>query len=551
MKKYNSIKKLFFLSSLIFVVNGCETVELDLLDSPNALNPSTANPEFYVNAIQLNLKNFFFQVTEPGMETTRILHMFGPLYQNAYQPSDLDSAWSIAYSGIMPDVRALQAVSEEQGLYTHLAIGQLAEAYAIITLVDYLGDIPYTESNDGVSFNPVADTGASIYEKMLTLIDSAISNLNADETRLPEKDFYYGGDESKWIKFANTLKLKLYVQSRLVNPSESINGINAIISSGNYIKTASEDFQFSFSSTDTNPDSRHPIFARNFQEGTGSSDYMSNTFMDYMVNDTDNEDPRRRHYFYRQRNYNAVNTVEQSCFGGLPPAHIGFTNIFCNLGDDAPGYWGRDHGYDFGIPPDTNIRTAWGLYPVGGKFDDESFTAIADRNIGTKGAGIEPIMLSSFVDFMLAETALTNPTLNGDAATYLEAAITKSIDKVTGFRTDLVDSNYAATADDKQAYVSEIMSRFNTEGSIDGKLNVVIKEYFKALFGNGVEAFNTYRRTGKPTDLQPLVREPVNNFLRSFYYPDVYVNQNINANQKDGVTDKVFWDTNPDDGFLK
>ena len=79
MKKYNSIKKLFFLSALIFVVNGCETVELDLLDSPNALNPSTANPEFYVNAIQLSLKNFFFQVTEPGMETTRILHMFGPL----------------------------------------------------------------------------------------------------------------------------------------------------------------------------------------------------------------------------------------------------------------------------------------------------------------------------------------------------------------------------------------------------------------------------------------------------------------------------------------
>ena len=31
------------------------------------------------------------------------------------------------------------------------------------------------------------------------------------------------------------------------------------------------------------------------------------------------------------------------------------------------------HGYDFGFPPDTNIRTAWGLYPVGGNFDDESF----------------------------------------------------------------------------------------------------------------------------------------------------------------------------------
>ena len=550
MKTINSIKKIFLLSLLTIMINGCETLELDILDSPNALNPSTANPEFYVNAIQLSLKNFFYEVTEPGMETTRILHMFGPLYQNAYAPSDLDNAWSIAYSGIMPDVRALEAVAEEQGLYTHLAIGQLAEAYAITTLVDYLGDIPYSESNDGESFNPVADSGASIYANMLSLIDSAISNLNAEESRLPTKDFYYGGDESKWIKFANTLKLKIYVQSRLVNESESVSGINAILATGNYIQSSSDDFQFDFSTADTNPDSRHPIFARNFQEGTGSSDYMSNTYMNYMVNDTENEDPRKRHYFYRQRSFNAVNTVEQSCFGGLPPAHIGFTNIYCNLGDDAPGYWGRDHGYDFGIPPDTNIRTAWGLYPVGGNFDDESFTPIADRTISTKGAGIEPIMLSSFVDFMLAETALVNSSLTGDAASYLESAITKSIDKVTSFRTDQVDSNYASSNDDIDNYIAEIMDRFNSSSS-DEKMNVIAKEYFKALWGNGVEAFNTYRRTGKPSDLQELVREPVTNFLRSFYYPDNYVLQNTNAEQKSDVTDKVFWDNNPDNGFIK
>jgi hypothetical protein len=550
MKTINSIKKIFFLCSLTIIINGCETLELDILDSPNALNHSTANPEFYVNAIQLSLKNFFYEVTEPGMETTRILHMFGPLYQNAYAPSDLDSAWSIAYSGIMPDVRALEAVAEEQGLYTHLAIGQLAEAYAITTLVDYLGDIPYSESNDGESFNPVADSGASIYTNMLSLIDSAISNLNAEETRLPTKDFYYGGDESKWIKFANTLKLKIYVQSRLVNEAESISGINAILASGNYIQSSNDDFQFDFSTADTNPDSRHPIFARNFQEGTGSSDYMSNTYMNYMVNDTENEDPRKRHYFYRQRSFNAVNTVEQSCYGGLPPAHIGFTNIYCNLGEDAPGYWGRDHGYDFGIPPDTNIRTAWGLYPVGGNFDDESFTPIVDRTISTKGAGIEPIMLSSFVDFMLAETALVNSSLTGDAASYLESAITKSIDKVTSFRTDQVDSNYASSSDDIDNYIAEIMDRFNSS-TADEKMNVIAKEYFKALWGNGVEAFNTYRRTGKPTDLQELVREPVTNFLRSFYYPDNYVLQNTNAEQKSDVTDKVFWDNNPDNGFIK
>ncbi len=52
------------------------------------------------------------------------------------------------------------------------------------------------------------------------------------------------------------------------------------------------------------------------------------------------------------------------------------------------------------------------------------------------------------------------------------------------------------------------MDRYNAANA-DGKLNIIEKEYFKALFGNSVEAYNTFRRTGKPDDGQPLVREPV------------------------------------------
>ena len=548
MKINFKINKIAVFASL-FAMLGCDTTDLEHLDSPNALNNTNASADFYINAIQLSLKDFFYEVSEPGMEVTRILHMFGPLYQNAYQPTLLDDAWEYAYSEIMADVRSLQPLAEEEELFTHLAMAQTAEVYVITTLVDYLGDVPYSQSNNSEFLNPVVDDGASIYTAMLNLLDVAISNFEKEESRKPNKDFYYAGDESKWIKLANTLKLKIHLQQRLVNPTEATTGINSILTSGKYITDAGDDFQFSFGTVDTNPDSRHPIFERNFVEGTGVTDYMSNTYMNYMINDTEVTDPRKRYYFYRQRNQNAVNTVEQSCYGGLPPAHIGFTNIFCNLGDGSPGYWGRDHGYDFGIPPDTNLRATWGLYPVGGKFDDESFTPIPDRNIGTKGAGIEPIMLSSFVDFMLAEAALTID-VNGDASSYLESAVNKSIAKVSGFRDDLADSNYVPTTDDKNAYVSEIMLRYNNAASNDDKLNVVVKEYFKALWGNGIEAYNTYRRTGKPDDLQPLVREPVANFLRSFYYPDNHVNQNINAIQKDDVTTKVFWDTNPDTGFI-
>jgi len=143
MKNYIKLRNLIFALSGIIALQGCETMELDLLDSPNALNETNANPEFYVNSIQLDLRDFFYEVSEPGQEVTRILHMFGPLYQNAYAPSQLNDAWNIAYAGILPDVRSLKKYAEEDGLHTHYAIGQIAEAYVMATLVDYLGDIPY------------------------------------------------------------------------------------------------------------------------------------------------------------------------------------------------------------------------------------------------------------------------------------------------------------------------------------------------------------------------------------------------------------------------
>jgi len=557
MKRLSKTINIGFATLLLLLGAGsCETIELELLDDPNALNATNASPDFYVSAIQIALRNLFGgdetdsagdSLSERGAEVTRLLHMFGPLYANAYQPGDHDFAWTTAYAEILADVRSLEPIAIEDELYMHLGIAQVAEAYAIATMVDFFGDVPYSESVDGVSFNPVADPGLQTYQSLHIVLDNAIANFNKDESRKPDNDFFYSGDKDKWIDLANTLKLKLYVQSRLVTESESTAGINAILASGNYIQAAGGDFKFQYGITDNNPDSRHPLFTRNFVEGVGVTDYMSNTFMDMLLNKNSVEDPRVRYYFYRQRGTNAQNTVEQSCFGGLPPAHVGFSAVFCNLADN-PGYWGRDHGYDFGIPPDTGARSTWGLYPVGGNFDDSSFTAIADRTISTKGSGIEPIMMSSFVDFMLAEAALTIG-VTGDPAAYLESGIRQSIGTVTNFRSDLVDASFASTEAEIDIYVNEVLANY-AAANADQKLNIIVQEYFIALWGNGIEAYNTYRRTGKPDTLQQLVRQPSDNSMRSFWYPDVYVKQNSNATQKPDVFQKVFWDTNPDSGFI-
>ncbi|MDX1543592.1 MAG: SusD/RagB family nutrient-binding outer membrane lipoprotein [Christiangramia sp.] len=552
---YKQIKKtvikVFALGMLLFGVNSCETMELEILDNPNALAPGTADVDFYLNNIQVDLATYFEAITEEGMEVTRILHMFGPLYSNAYQADQFNIPYSIAYADIIADARALREPAETQELYTHIGISKVIEAYVMLSLVDYFGPVPFTEAIDGVNFsNPNVTPGAEIYAAMETLLDEAIADFEKDEISLPANDLYYGGDEDKWIALANTLKLKMYVQTRLVDNSAA-SKIDAIISSGDYIDETSEDFEFQYSSVDANPDSRHPVFADNFDVAADVADYMSNSYMYYLVFEQPLPDPRTRYYFYRQQLTMTTNEQEAECINEEPPNHYDLEKYpFCYAGnydgttDPTAGYWGRDHGDNDGIPPDGGKRTTWGVYPVGGQFDADQGDPVSGRDIGLQGAGISPIMLASYVDFMLAESALTIG-VTGEARDYLENGMRKSIKKVMDFSAAAVtDEDFVPSQDNIDAYVSTVLGAYDSASSEEEKLNIIVKQYFIALFGNGVEAYNTYRRTCNPQNLQPTLIIPNSGFIRSFLYPNELVEQNINVDQKPDHRVAVFWDTN-------
>ena len=95
-----------------------------------------------------------------------------------------------------------------------------------------------------------------------------------------------------------------------------------------------------------------------------------------------------------------------------------------------------------------------------------------------------------------------------------------------------------------------VLAKYDATTTNDEKLEIIMKEYYIALWGNGIDAFNNYRRTGKPGNMQlPIVSAP-GAFTSSMFYPSVHVNRNNTAAQKTGVDKHVFWDTNPA-GFNK
>jgi hypothetical protein len=550
MKKY--IKPLIFaVLGISMVVNySCETLEMDILEDPNALSLTDTDPDKILNAVQLNFADGVHFLGDAGAEVTRLKYMFGRNYQNAYGAAFFNPDWSTFYRGVIKNVRVMNPIAEELGYTKHVGMGQVFEAYSIITLVDFFGDIPYAEAFDTGNLNPRPDSGASIYAAAEELLDKAIVNFQANAPKNPSKDFYYNNDWSKWIKVANTIKMKIYIQTRLVDAT-ALSKFNAIVASGNYIQQG-EDFEFNWGVSNANPDSRHPSFRNNYTPSGVETGYQSNWLMDVMRNEKTVIDPRIRYYFYRQVNNVPVSEQDLRCSVEPAPIHYVQNNqVYCII-DNNDGYWGRDHGNNEGIPNDRQKRTAVGLYPAGGRFDGNNFVAIGGTealNFGAKGNGITPIILASTVDFWRAEAALVGGS--GDARALMLDGIQKSFTKVRGFinRDGSANLNFEPALSVDVSYLNQVGTLYDNAVGNEGKLNRVMKEMFITLFGNGIDAYNAYRRTGLPLDLQLNIEPNPGGFIRSFTYPASETNTNANFDQKPSVTVRVFWDTNPQSNF--
>jgi hypothetical protein len=536
MKKIIKYIAVVFAAGVVF--NSCETIELDLTENPNALTPSQADPDFLINGVQETFARTVEEAGEDMAEVTRIENMGSRDYQNAYSPANFDLIWERSYQEVIKNIRDMNVLAEEAGLNYHIGMGQFIEAYTITMLVDMFGDIPYSEAISTPDIlNPNVDSAADIYAASISLLDEAIANFNTTSSALPVNDFFYGGDADKWILACNTLKLRLYMNTG------NTAGFNSIIDSGSFIASSDDDLQFGWGTNAVQPDTRHPNYAGNYTN-TGAGDYQSIWLMNLMA---ENTDPRIRYYFYRQSATTpgapgvAPNEETLSCSTTTaPPQYIDGGFPYCSLPN---GYWGRNHGNDEGIPPDGFLRTAPGVYPDAGQFDDDSFGETA-LGSGGGGAGITPMLLASTVDFWQAEMSMnSDPTA---ARTFMLAGLAKSITKVQSFGSldAAADLSLAPSMAENDAFILNTGVSFDdAEGT--GKWNVIAEQFFTALKGNGHDGFNFYRRTGFPDDIEPNLEPDPGAYIRTFFYPANAANNNQFVEQKSGVTTQVFWDTNP------
>lgn len=565
MKNHKFIYLLFITTFLI--VSGCESIDLDQTENPSTPNPELLNPIYTFNYVQLKLADFVNETNGFAQEVTRQMAMTGGnTYDNAYAPVNFNGQWSAGYN-ILNGIKLMEPKATELNSNFILGASKVIRCYVLMTFVDMYGKIPYSESLQGVNnITPNFDDDETVYASIIDELDEAIVKLNLPPGSLIVEDLYYSSNKSKWITLANTLKLKMYNNcNRLttVGGKDVVTEINTIITQNDIIDDASEDFVFKYGNSRFNPNSRHPLYNDQYELGGGA--YIGNYFMwamttekgsttDFSNTITDPGDPRVNYYFYKQD----VSPSGEDTFT-LPnrsrPEHynnIKYNSFYDNLirtpytvsnwttGGSVPenGFWGRDHGNNSGIPPDADKRTCAGLYPIGGEYGTPQ-TVQTGGTKGLKGAGILPIMLSSFVHFIKAELML-NGTIAGVAKNELNTAISHSITKSTTMFPEYPKGLSASVLASKTTKYLDFIGLTYDNANAARKLELVIKEYYIASWGNGIEPYNNYRRTGYPSNFQPTLEPEAGAFYNAAFYAGNCENNNPNV-PTNVRTRKVFW----------
>ncbi|WP_185957526.1 SusD/RagB family nutrient-binding outer membrane lipoprotein [Saccharicrinis carchari] len=477
---------------------------------------------------------------------------------DAYQVKAGDYAirtsWDATYVESLADIEVLMSLAEADGdgdgfkdYAAYAGIAKIFKAYVYSQLVDLWGDIPFSEAISDINspnFNPVFDDDEQIYAALFSLLEEGIADLQDDTSNnflLPaDDDIIYGGSINKWIRFANTVRLKLYNQVRGTALWNESVVTSLLTNKGDSLMAEGGDFWMPYGSSNA-PDNRHPGFVSDY-EGSQISMYCSPWFYEILNGENARifngiTDPRIPYYFYNQLSGDDSEAPPEYRNGDFMSIYFGSQGI------------NRDHSA-------RKSATQVGIYPVGGRFDDGRGGSGTPDN----ATGDAPHRFLSYSDCLFIQAELAHNGVAGDPKALLEEAITKSfeqVDKVVAMTSTTQEVPVLKGSDELSDYVGFVMSEYDS-GDNNKKLEIIMTQKWISMFGgNETDCYTDYRRTGYPVlfdanndvasggpDGSGVVPTRVDrDYPLSMPYADTELDTNDNAPaQKNITTDGIFWD---------
>jgi hypothetical protein len=371
-----------------------------------------------------------------------------------------NALFSYTFESAMPAWNSIVETATELGQEEITALATVVKVAAMHRTADYYGPIPYISFSG--SLENSYDSLEDVYRKFFEELDDAIEVLtnyvinNSSSTIMEDYDYVYQGNATNWVKFANSLRLRLAMRVVYADAALAQSEAEKSIANTIGVMTSSTDkASLKHSSTLVY---HHPIWEinKNFNDG----DTQMGASMDCYLNGY--RDPRLAVYF-------------------------------------EPASDGAYHGVRNGIQTSnwSSYRNSAGK--VSAPAADDSSTEIT-------------WMTASEVYFLRAEGALRGWAMGDTAKNLYEQGITVSFEEnsVSGIAsylsstatpTDFVDNtgnNNGASAP------STITVAWDDSASFETNLERIITQKWIAIYPNGPEGWAEFRRTGYPK-LLPVV----------------------------------------------
>ena len=130
--------------------------------------------------------------------------------------------WLSMYSSAYPTLKQVIEATEGKDIPAN-AVAKVWKVYIFHSNTDFFGPVPYFQAGNG-QFSISYDAQKDIYYDMFKVLDTAATALKTtDASAKPygDNDLIYHGDVTKWLKLANTLRLRLALRISFVEPDKA------------------------------------------------------------------------------------------------------------------------------------------------------------------------------------------------------------------------------------------------------------------------------------------------------------------------------------------
>ena len=239
-----SIKNILKIASILVI--GTSTISCEKMLEDARIDPDTVSTVDDKTLFAQAARQLFLQTTD--VSVIRFAGMYGHYFVAGSDTRKADmyfdgfndrfeEIYEKSYDDVIKyteETLYITSTGETKNEVRH-AMADVISVMGFARITDGFGDIPYTEGGKGKTqeiIQPKYDTQKFIYTDMIKRLGESIEVLKHADPNLAydEADFIFANDMDKWVRLANSMRLRLAMRIRFANETLSKETVTACLS---------------------------------------------------------------------------------------------------------------------------------------------------------------------------------------------------------------------------------------------------------------------------------------------------------------------------------